>query len=309
MPVYQQVQGAYVELNDLLNLRFQVRDLQLTPRNPGRAPLAGNVRTRYRGRGMEFEEVRLYQPGDDIRNIDWRVTARTQVTHTKLFREERERPVIIMVDQRSSMFFGSQQCFKSVIAAHIGALLGWTALHHNDRVGALIFGDKQEKDIRPKRSRNTLLSILRTLSDFNQQLQSPIALPTATPLSQRLLDLRRIARPGHSVFIISDFSGLDEACDEQLYQLSRHGDMTLIHISDSIEQSLPKNASLLVSDGRTQRQLDTRQKDLRRHYLRAFESHSDRLRSLALGLALPLIPVQTHQAPLEVISQWFGKRR
>merc|ERR1711916_149956 len=123
---------------------------------------------------MEFEEVRVYQPGDDIRTIDWRVTARTQVAHTKLFQEEREKPVLLVVDQRSNMFFGSQRCFKSVYAAHIAATLGWAAIYQNDRVGALVFGDDQQRDVRPKRSKHAQLSFLQQLVEFNHKLISPV---------------------------------------------------------------------------------------------------------------------------------------
>ena len=114
-------QGAYCQLENLLGSRFIAGDLKLGKLRPARSLLAGSERTRYRGRGMDFEEVRLYQPGDDIRSIDWRVTARTQVPHTKLYREERERPIFVLVDQRSPMFFGSKRCFKSVLAAYLAA--------------------------------------------------------------------------------------------------------------------------------------------------------------------------------------------
>ena len=120
--------GAYSDLAQLLRLRFAAQDLKLFAKRPVRSLLTGGERTRFRGRGIDFEEVRLYQPGDDIRTIDWRVTARTQVPHTKIFREERERPVFMVADQRATMFFGSQRCFKSVLCAHICALLGWAAL-------------------------------------------------------------------------------------------------------------------------------------------------------------------------------------
>ena len=129
--------GAYVDVNELIALRFPVRQLKLSRRNRALNALAGPNKSNFRGRGIDFEEVRNYQAGDDIRTIDWRVTARTGAAHTKLFREERERPVLVVVDQRNSMFFGSQFCFKSVLAAQLGALVAWSALSDNDRVGGL----------------------------------------------------------------------------------------------------------------------------------------------------------------------------
>ena len=305
---YHPCRGAYTEIDDLLGLRFAARELQLTPRQLGRSLMSGNLRTRFRGRGMEFEEVRLYQPGDDIRNIDWRVTARTSVTHTKLFQEERERPVIIMLDQRNSMFFGSSHCFKSVLATHITALLGWAALNHNDRVGALVFSDHQERDIRPKRSRHTLLSILQQAHSFNRELTSPVAANSTVPLAQRLKDLRRIAKPGSAIFIISDFHDIDRECDEQLYQLARHGDLALLHISDPMEAQLPENMLLAVTDGQQQRLLDTRSHSLAQHYQQQFESQHQHLLSLANQLAIPLLPLRTDKSALTQLQRLYGKQ-
>jgi len=304
----QPASGAYVELDDLLSLRFAARELTLTPRQMSQSQLAGGVRTRFRGRGMEFEEVRHYQAGDDIRSIDWRVTARTQVTHTKLFREERERPVIVMLDQRSSMFFGSQHCFKSVVAAHAAALMGWTALANNDRIGALIFNDHQERDIRPKRSRHTLLKLLQESQSFNKQLVSPVAAEDSISLTQRLSDLRRIAKPGSAIIIISDFRGLNDACDEQLYQLARHGDVSLLHVSDPLEAQLPDNMRLTISNGLQRRSLDTRNRQINNDYRQEFTDHLQHLKTLAGQLALPLLNISTAAAPLVQLQELFGKQ-
>lgn len=300
--------GAYVELDDLLGLRFAARELQLTPKQLGRSLLSGGLRTRFRGRGMEFEEVRHYQAGDDIRSIDWRVTARTSIPHTKLFQEERERPVIIMLDQRSSLFFGSQFCFKSVLATHLAALIGWTALNNNDRIGALIFNDSDERDIRPKRSRHTLLSILQEANHFNHQLTSPVSAKGDIPLSQRLSDLRRIARPGSALFIISDFHDIDRQCDEQLYQLARHGDVSLLQVSDPFESQLPGNMLLTVSDGQHKRTIDTRNRDLNDHFRQNFDNQRQHLTSLAGNLAIPLLSASTSQSAFNQLQSLYGKQ-
>src|SRR5690554_1851036 len=169
------LRGARCDVADLLRLRFAARDLKLSARRPARSLLTGGERTRMRGRGIDFEEVRLYQPGDDIRSIDWRVTARTQVPHTKVFREERERPVFMVADQRSPMFFGTRHCFKSVLGAYISAVLAWAALYNSDRVGGLVFGDQAQRDIRPRRSKHAVLELLHQLQDFNGRLSSPVA--------------------------------------------------------------------------------------------------------------------------------------
>lgn len=303
----QPAQGAYVSLEQLLELRFAAQELQITPKKQSRSHMTGGVRTRFRGRGMEFEEVRHYQAGDDIRSIDWRVTARTQVPHTKLFREERERPVILVLDQRAPMFFGSRHCFKSVLAAQVSALLGWTALHNNDRVGALVFGDSAASDIRPKRSRHTLLSILRATHTLNTQLNSPLPSRDRIGLAQRLSDLRRIAKPGSAMMIISDFHDLDSQCDEQLYQLARHGDLTLMNVSDPLEMHLPDNLRLTVSNGQQRRTVDTHNRQFNQIFEQEFSNHVQHLRRLSTQLALPLLHLSTDQAPLTQLQTLFGK--
>jgi len=304
----QQPQGAYCGIDELLSLRFAAKDLLLSPKQLSRSLLSGSVRTRFRGRGMEFEEVRHYQPGDDIRSIDWRVTARTQVTHTKLFREERERPVILMVDQRASMFFGSRNCFKSVTAAYSSALLAWAALQQNDRIGALIFSDTQERDIRPKRSRHTLFSIFQALQTFNQALNSPTASSDAVSLAVRLRDLRRIAKPGCALMIISDFHDFDSDCEEQLHQLARHTDITLCHVSDPLERSLPSSGRLNISDGQQRQLLDTDNNDTRNAFAQRYTQHQQHLQQVATRLAMGLIELSTEQAPQTQLQTVFGKR-
>src|SRR6056300_461999 len=150
--------GAYATLEDLIALRFPAQQLRLARRKKALSALTGPNKSNFRGRGIDFEEVRSYQPGDDIRTIDWRVTARTGSAHTKLFREERERPVLVVVDQRSSMFFGSSHCFKSVLAAQLASLIAWSALDAGDRVGGLVFNGEEHREIRPRRSRKNVLA-------------------------------------------------------------------------------------------------------------------------------------------------------
>lgn len=298
--------GAYVRSDDLLALRLAARELKLVPSQPSKAQLGGQVRTRYRGRGMEFEEVRHYQAGDDIRAIDWRVTARTQVTHTKLFTEERERPVIVAIDQRASMFFGSSHCFKSVIAAHCGALLGWTALANNDRIGGLVFSDEQELDIRPKRNRKSLLALLNAMVSRNHALSSPLV-ERSTTLSQRLIDMRRIVKPGSTLFLISDFHDFDERCEEQLYHIARHSDINLLSVSDPLELQLPSDLLLSITNGQKKRQLDTRDKQLRQHYQEHAQAMQTRLQQTAAKLRMPLLQITTARAPLEQLQSIYGR--
>ena len=130
-------QGVRLTVDELLALRRDALGLDLTSRYRVSSTLAGGYRSKFRGRGMDFDEVRTYQPGDDIRNIDWRVTARTGKPHTKLFKEERERPVFLLIDQSKHLFFGSRNALKSVVAARAASLLVWASINAGSRIGGI----------------------------------------------------------------------------------------------------------------------------------------------------------------------------
>lgn len=305
--------GAYTELAALLRCRFAAQDLKLFAHQPARSLLSGGERTRFRGRGMDFEEVRLYQPGDDIRSIDWRVTARTQVAHTKIFREERERPVFMLVDQRSPLFFGSTRCFKSVLAAHIAALLGWAALANGDRLGALVFGDHTQRDVRPRRSKHAVLELLHQLQDYNHRLSSPIT-PVqqgqkANSLNQMLADARRIAKPGCALFIISDFHDLDTGAEQQLFELARHTDVTLIHVYDQLERKLISNSPLTISNGSERLQLAANEKAFQQAYTNQFDQQLALLTNICKRLRIPLLSYATHDDIQDGLRKAFGRKK
>ena len=157
------VKGAEVRPEDLIGTRYQAKFINVSAASKTLAHLAGAKRSQRRGRGVEFEEVRQYAAGDDIRAIDWRVTARSGEPHTKLFHEEKERPVLVAVDLRKPMKFGSVNCFKSVLAAHCASLLLWSALQHGERVGGMVFGDEHAQDTRPRRSKHAVLSMVQSM--------------------------------------------------------------------------------------------------------------------------------------------------
>lgn len=305
----QPSRGAYAELSQLIELRHPAQKLDLRQRRRALSLLAGSSKANFRGRGIDFEEVRAYQPGDDIRTIDWRVTARTGDAHTKLFREERERPVMVVVDQRSSMFFGSQYCCKSVLAAHFGALLAWSALGRGDRVGGLVFNEQEHREIRPRRSRRSVLSLLHNIQELNQALpMSP--LENSLPLRVLLSDLRRIARPGSAVFLVSDFSGaLESSALEHLYQLSRHTEITAIHCSDKLETELPVRGNYTVTDGNQRARLFTGNPALRRRFHDHFSQKLERLHEEYGKLGIPVIEAGTHDSPLSTLQSLYGNPR
>jgi len=300
--------GAYSELPELIRSRYGARDLKLGRQRKAFSLLVGPHHTRFRGRGIEFEEVRAYHPGDDVRSIDWRVTARSGKPHTKLFREERERPVVLLVDQSLSMFFGSKNCFKSVMAAHTAALLAWAAFQNNDRVGGLVFNGNEHDQVKPKRSAKNVLQLLSRINDFNHRLHRQLA-PATTGLDQALEELRRIIRPGTNIFIISDFQRLSNDGIKHLHLLSKHNDISAIRIYDPLEQNLPKKGYYSITNGEQRFTLYTGESGLRRRYRESFQKKSDSLVKLLGPMSIPVIPLSTLDSPLYYFRELLGKRR
>ena len=302
--------GAYLSLTELIAQRLIARQLELRKQTRALSHLAGPNKTNFRGRGIDFEEVRLYQPGDDIRTIDWRVTARTGDAHTKLFREERERPVLIVVDQRSTMFFGSQHCFKSVLAGHLASLLAWSALQAGDRVGGLVFNELGHQEIRPKRNRKTVLALLSQITEYNSVLPLNEGVQEKS-FSDLLSKLRRIARPGSSLFIVSDFKGAaTQAAQEQLFELAKHTEITAIACHDPLETQLPQAGLYAVTNGRDRSELSTADRSLRKRFEQQQQEHAEQLSNSLLRLGIPLLQACTDESPFGLLQRYYqGSRR
>lgn len=300
--------GAYSRLDELIRLRYAARDLKLNRQRKVFSLLVGPHHAKFRGRGIEFEEVRGYQAGDDIRGIDWRVTARTGKPHTKMFREERERPVLILVDQCLSMFFGSTTCFKSVMAAHIAALLAWAALQQNDRVGGLVFNGREHREIRPKRNVKNVLQFINNLDSLNQQLRKDFQ-ESGYGLDEALEEMRRITRPGSNLFIISDFKSFSRKGEKQLYHMSRNCDITAIRIFDPLEKDLPVNGYYSITDGNERFMMYTGDKGLRRSYNQTFNLKTEQLSHLLGPMGIPIIQMSTLDSPVHYFRNLLGRRR
>jgi len=273
-----------------------------------RAHFSGNYLSAFKGRGMEFDEVRPYQPGDDVRSIDWRVTARTGKPHTKMFREERERPVLLWVDYRKPMFFGTQNSFKSVLAAKTAALLAWSAAQHGDRLGGLIFSEQVHQELRPQRGKAGTLHFIKKLSEhpaWDDFQDTPADIISG---SQALNRLRRVARPGSLIFLISDFRYLDEAAKSSLAQMSRHNDIVLLFINDPLEAQLPPAGFYRVSDGANEIGLNTRNSKIRDDYQNRFQQHENNLRNLSNKLGMHFLNISTSQSLLTQLQKGLGQK-
>jgi uncharacterized protein (DUF58 family) len=276
------------DLAGLLALRGAARQLQLRARDTARALLLGSHRGAHRGRGLEFEEVRPYAPGDDVRSIDWRVTARRGRVHTKLFREERERPVWLLVDLQPGMYFGSRLQTKSALAVRAAALLAWTASGGGDRVGAVITNGATTRCL-PPRSREAgvlpLLNEMLALQPTQPALPVPDALGAALPL------LRPLVHPGSLVLALSDFAGAGATDTAAWSAVAAHAECRVFWITDALErEGLP--------DGRFRAGLPRRLVGLdgaasRGAWLAAWREREARVHSLCEGLRLERTDLDT----------------
>lgn len=276
--------------DDLLNLRHQAHNVGLNSHRRMRSPLSGLYASVFRGQGMDFDEVREYRHGDEIRNIDWRVTARMRKPYLKVYREERERVVMLCVDNGAHMQFGTRNTFKSVQAAKIAALLGWSAQGHGDRVGGVIFGISQTRFFRPTRTQRQFSQLLRTLCEP----------PTASTSSSKELHhilpiLNRSTVTGGLLFLISDFHNNNpDSLRRSLSQLHQHHEVVLVNISDPADEYLPMVGRVRFSNAEGQQQVvNTDSAVGRQAYQQAYQARQTALQQLARQLNLLYFTIRT----------------
>lgn len=283
------------DLAELSALRGAVRGLSLRAHRPAMAQLQGGHRSAQRGRGLEFEEVRLYAPGDDTRNIDWRVTARRGKTHTKLFREERERPVWIVADLHAGLYFGSRRQFKSAVLLRTAAMLAWVAALGGDRVGAVITNGEGEPLIFPPRGREAgVLPIMQALVET--QPRKP-GMPARGGLAQAVTTLRPLLQPGSLVLMLSDFAEFDTATEDIVASASIRSDFRMLWITDPLESGGLPGGTYRV--GLPDRLWWMNGDDTRSQWQKAWHIREQTLQDLALRLNLPLSRLNTHDAVIE----------
>ena len=286
--------GAYTNLESLIRLKHQAHGFSFLPRQPIHSLLAGQKASKLRGRGLNFEEIRNYFPGDDIRNIDWKVTARMREPHTRVYTEERDRPSILVVDQRLNMFFGSQVAMKSVTAAEAAALAAWRCLDVGDRVGAVVFNETETEEIVPRRSSKTVMRILKTITDQNRRLRADAETPLRPErLNEILEQVCRLAKHDSLVCIVSDFFGADEDTKRLISRLGRHNDLIAAFVYDPLEAELPDLGNVVVGDGEMQIEIDSGDVGLRQRFAGIFAERLANARSFLLQRQIPVLPLQT----------------
>lgn len=300
-------EAVHVTVPELIRLNQTAAALSLWLPTTARTQQSGHYFSAFKGRGMEFDEVRPYQPGDDVRHLDWRVTARTGKVHTKLFREERERPVFLWIDYRAPMFFATRGVFKSVFAARAAAILAWSANHHNDRVGGQIFSDTIHHEFRPQRGKAQVLHLIKQLVDMQTKF-----VPSGTDketAQHALARLRRVVHPGSLIFLISDFRHLNAQAELHLMQIARHNDVVMLFVYDALENQLPPSGRYRLSDGQWDTTLNTADRQLVATYHNRFMRHQTHLQQLANQHRFLLLHCATTDDPLTKLQYGLGRSR
>jgi uncharacterized protein (DUF58 family) len=295
--------GIELTAEELIALRPRCNALLLPMHRPAASALAGAYRSRFRGRGVDFVESRNYQPGDDIRNMDWRVTARTGRAHTKVFQEERERPVFVVLDASPTLFFGTRRRLKSVSAGYLAAAIAWTAVKRGDRIGCFLFAPGEHRELRPAGGRRGAMRVIQSLVEWLQpERAGPIHEQGYEPLSVALERVRHTVRPGSLVLVISDFYGLDEDCQRHLSRLRQHNDVVGCQVLDPAEEVLPAGR-FPITDGETASLLDTGRSGGRKRFDTMSLEHTDGPRRLFQRHQCGWLTLRTPEDPVEVLGR------
>ncbi len=301
---------VYVSLAQLMALQFQARDLSFVARQPQGSILAGNHASRLRGRGLNFDELRRYQPGDDLRHLDWRASLRTGKPVVRTFTEERDRPALIVVDQRMSMFFGSVRSFKSAMAAELGALAAWMVFNAGDRVGGLVFNDQRVDSVAPLRSRKRVEALCSHIAQQNA------ALTASNPdhegdgqLDKVLQQCLAVAGHDHLICLVSDFAGAGPRTLQLMQQLSAHNDVIALQVYDPLALNVPSRGQLRVTQGQLQVELAVDQRQVRQPLGDFLGGRLKDVANLLRRSQVPLLMISTALPAADQLRSELGKRR
>jgi uncharacterized protein (DUF58 family) len=301
---------VYVGLAQLMALQFQARDLSFLARQPQGSILAGNHASRLRGRGLNFDELRRYQPGDDLRHLDWRASLRTGKPVVRTFTEERDRPALIVVDQRMSMFFGSVRSFKSAVAAELGALAAWMVFNAGDRVGGLVFNDQRIDSVAPLRSRKRVEALCSRI------VQQNAALTASNPdheddgqLDKVLQQCLAVAGHDHLICLVSDFAGAGPRTLQLMQQLSAHNDVIALQVYDPLALNVPSRGQLRVTQGQLQVELAVNQRKVRQPLGDFLGGRLKDIANLLRRSQVPLLMISTALPAADQLRSELGKRR
>jgi uncharacterized protein (DUF58 family) len=300
--------GAYVSVDNLVALESIASDLTFLRKAPVRRFLAGRHESRMRGRGLSFEELRTYMPGDDVRTIDWRVTARTGQPFVRVYNEEKDRPALIVVDQRTNMFFGSRRSMKSVAAAKVAALCAWRVMTLGDRVGGVVFNDVKQEAIRPHRSRGAVIRFAETISIQNNALSADSDIERSPgQLNAVLGSVAALARHDHLIIVVSDFDGHGPETRDLLLRMSVANDVIAVLVYDPFLLDLPRQGEMVVSGGALQAELQFGRGNVRDAVDSFARNRGRELLSWQEEMGLPMLPVSAAEEVAPQLRTLLGQ--
>ncbi|MBF0163405.1 MAG: DUF58 domain-containing protein [Magnetococcales bacterium] len=301
---------SVIDIDELLALRHAAHAAPHAARRQVSSG-AGGHRAPLKGRGMEFAETRLYQAGDEVRHMDWRVTARTGKPHVKLFREERERALMVWIDCRRPMFHATRGREKIVQAARAATFAAWSAVGQGDRIGALLFSEQNHAELRPARGDRAVIALIRALHRFGQMETTTLPTPDEGALALALARLDRLVLPGGEVLLCSDFRGLRDPDHALLAQLARRHDVTLFLPHDPLERSLPPAGGRypIAAPGTPgQRLLLVDDPTIRQAHAARFAARHDGLRDLCQRIGARFVSVSTDaEATTGLLANHHGR--
>ena len=286
--------NIYADIEELRRLQYLAKGFSFLPRQPVNSVLSGKYVSKLRGRGLNFEELRHYRPGDDVRTMDWKVTRRTGKPHIKVYTEERERNVYLAIDQRSTMFFGSTLKMKSVIAAEIAALMAWRVADTGDRVGAIVYGDEHIRVIPARRGRQHVVNVLAEVVRQNNKLK--VGFQSNQPsdsFNKMLAKLAQVSGNNALVILIGDGHGWNTKSTDFIKKIRQHNEIIACHVHDPLEQELPEMPQMVVSDGEQQIQFSSHDATIREKYKTELERQLNTYVETAKKYRIPLLSITT----------------
>ncbi len=294
----------HVSLAHLRQLQGQARGLSFLPKQPSASVLNGRHASRLRGRGLNFEEMRDYLPGDDIRSIVWKATARTGSPHVRVFTEERDRPALLVVDQRMSMFFGSKLNMKSVSAAEAAAIAAFRILGAGDRVGGVVFDDEEQVEFKPRRSRRAVYALLETVSRLNVGLHADRDVRNEPgKLNSVLHSAARLAHHDHLIIVLSDFAGIDDDTRRHVSSMARHNDVVLMHVFDPASHDVVSDAKAVFGDATRQAEVDLGSDVVRSSLYEAADLRLQRIQDWQNEINLSVLPLSAGEETMPQIRR------
>ncbi|WP_430387879.1 DUF58 domain-containing protein [Dyella sp. 20L07] len=298
---------VYVTPAHLARLEVDARRFSVLPHRPHHSILSGRHASRLRGRGLNFEEIRAYVPGDDLRYLDWKASSRVGRPLVRSYTEERDRPALFVVDQRISMFYGTRRAMKSVVAAEIAALGAWMAFQAGDRAGAVVFDDSRISSVRPHRSRARVQAVLGALARSNQALHadSPVR-ANAGQLDAALRAALHLATHDYLVCVISDFLGADEQTLQLMRELASHNDVIAALVFDPSARAIPDRGKIVVTEGELQLELDFGRRTIREPLGAMFDTRLRETIALLKRCGVPLLAVDTEQPTVMQVARLMG---